>query len=502
MNLQHKSTIAGSICFLSLLPAVAQDKPNVIFIAVDDMNDWVSPLGGTDNINTPNLDRLAGMGVTFTNAHCAAPASAPSRLSVMTGVSPARSGVMNNIWYDGPQWRNNDVLRNVMTLEQFFKANGYETLAGGKIYHTLAPPWLTINQGEGDSWDFWWPSASMPLPYQISAPEEVSHPADIVGTRPNKYFTWGPIDCTDDKMIDHQLVEWAKYELGRERSGPLFMAVGFFRPHMPWEVPQKYFDMYPLDSIQCPEICENDLEDAFDHGRRNWHRFVLRNDEWKHVLQAYKASISFADAQIGRLLDAIEASRYRENTVIVLWSDHGMHMGEKENWEKFTLWEESTRVPLFFYVPGVTQGGVRNDAPVSLIDIYPTLADLIGKTVPETCDGESLVPLLKGEKVRHEYPLTAYRFDNSRGYSVRTEKYRYIYYPEAGLEELYDHESDPDEFFNIAYEKEHKKVVRMFRRMLAERVSGLQEPDSQIPGYKISEDGAVRNENFKPLEIK
>ena len=495
--------LSGTLCLSALNAANAKDvKPNVIFIAVDDMNDWINPLGGLKGIKTPNLDRLASMRVTFTNAHCAAPASAPSRLSVMTGVHPARSNIMHNIFYDGPEWRKDSVMKDVVTIEQFFRANGYETLAGGKIYHTLAPPWLTINQGEPESWDFWWPSAYVPATYQIPAPDKVKNPQNLKGKRPIKYFTWGAIDCKDSKMPDYQLVDWVRYELNRYREKPLFMAAGFVKPHIPWEVPRKYYDMYPLESIPELDVTADDLVDAFDHGRRSWHQFVMQNKSWKEVIQAYMASITFADAQIGRLLDVIEESPYKDNTVIVLWSDHGMHIGEKENWEKFTLWEESTRVPLMFYVPGMTKAGSKIATSVSLIDIFPTLVELVGGIVPKNCDGQSMVPLLKGEKTNHPAAITAYRFQASatgRGYAVRTDRYRYIYYPEANFEELYDHNQDPNEFVNIAYKKEMKKVIAEHRAILKERVNSLQWSKELPQGYTISKDGTVHKNDFKSL---
>lgn len=499
-----KLVLGGTLCLGALGVANAKEtKPNVIFIAVDDMNDWVGPLGGIKGIKTPNLDRLASMGVTFTNAHCAAPASAPSRLSVMTGVHPTRSNIMHNILYDGAEWRNNDVMKDVVTIEQFFRANGYETLAGGKIYHTLAPPWLTINQGEPESWDYWWPSAYVPATYQIPASEKVRNPEGLKGKRPIKFFTWGPIDCKDTKMPDYQLVDWVRHELSIKREKPLFMAAGFVKPHIPWEVPRKYFDMYPLDSIPELEIEADDLADTFDHGRRSWHKFVMQNNSWKEIIQAYMACISFTDAQLGRLLDVIEASPYKDNTIIVLWSDHGMHIGEKENWEKFTLWEESTRVPMIFCVPGMIKAGTINTTAVSLIDIFPTLAELIGEPAPQNCDGYSMVPLLKGQKGNHPAAVTGYTFQapaRGHGYAVRTDRYRYIYYPEADFEELYDHETDPNEFVNIAYKKAMKKIVVEHRAILKERVFNLEWTNKLPEGYTVSKDGFIHKNGFKPLE--
>lgn len=473
-------------------------KPNVLFIAVDDMNDWITPLGGLTGVKTPNLDRLASMSVTFTNAHCASPVSAPSRLSMMTGVHPVRSGVMENTWGDGPLWRSNPELKDAVTMEQFFHSQGYKNLAGGKIYHSLAPPWTITNQAEPENWDFWYPSAHVPMGYQVRADDDVIFPSDMIGQRYH-YFTWGALKYSDEKMIDHQLVDWAKYELNREHEKPLFMAVGLFRPHMPWEVPQKYFDMYPLESIPDLVVKENDLEDGYIPSRRGWHKFVVQNNQWKHVIQAYLACLSFADAQIGRLLDALEESRYKDNTIVVLWSDHGMHMGEKETWEKFTLWEESTRVPLFIYAPGVTKAGMKCDIPVSLMDLYPTLAELTGGTPPPNCDGTSLVSLIKGETKTHPYPVTGYNYTEGIGYCVRTERYRYIYYPFNGLEEFYDHVVDSNEFDNNAYKPENKNLVLQHRQYLLEKIPTLTWNGKIPEGYELRTDYTIRNKNFIPL---
>lgn len=476
-----------------------EDKLNVLFIAVDDMNDWITPLGGIQGVKTPNLERLAKMSMTFTNAHCASPACAPSRISVMTGVHPAKSGIMRNVWYDGPEWRKQPALKDVVTIEQFFKKQGYETKAGGKIYHSLAPPWMISNQAEPASWDFYFPSVHVPIPYQVRAPDSVIFSIDTVEKRFHQYFTWGPLSQKDEKMADYQIVDWAKYELSQDREKPLFLAVGLFRPHMPWEVPQKYFDMYPIDSIPDLEIKENDLEDAFDHGRRHWHKFVLDHKQWKKVLQAYMASITFADAQLGRLLDALEDSKIKDNTAIVLWADHGMHMGEKENWEKFTLWEESTKVPLFIMAPGITQGGSKSNIPVSLVDVYPTLAELIGQTAPQHCDGESLVPILKNQSTSHKPVVTAYEFKQGPAYSVRTQRYRYIYYPSNGLEELYDHENDHNEFINIAYQPKNQNIVANHRKHVKETVPDLKWNNKLPVGYKLNKDNTISQIGFKTL---
>lgn len=512
-------SILGILSSKSWAEQKIDKKPNVLFIAVDDLNDWISPLNGIAGVKTPNFDRLAKMGVTFTNAQCASPVCSPSRIAIMTGVHPVRSGIINNPPYindylnhDGPEWRKNPVLKDILTIDQFFKKNGYITLAGGKIYHTVAPPWSVINQADPDGWDFWFPNISAPVPYQIRAGDKLIRHDDWVGQSPNPYFTWAPLPVDDNKMADAQTVDWAAYELQQKHEKPLFLAVGLFRPHMPWEVPQKYFDMYPLSSIPDLDIKENDLDDAFDHGRRLWHKFVLDNRQWKKVIQAYLASVSFADAQLGRLLDAFEASAYKDNTILMVWSDHGMHIGEKENWEKFTLWEESARVPLFMMVPGLTKSETIVEKPVSTIDIYPTLAELIGEVPPAHCDGQSLVPLLTDPTADHEPPVTAFDFNivtnqslyNSDlglgpSYTVRTVDFRYIYYPSNGLEELYDHRVDPNEWENIAYKKENKDIVLKHRNYLLRRVPSLKWTGETPKGYTIS-NGKIKRIHFLPLE--
>ncbi|MDA9764874.1 sulfatase [Opitutales bacterium] len=491
------------ILFLSIFTSsiLSASMPNILFIAVDDMNDWIGPLGGLDIAQTPGLDRLAAEGVTFANAHCASPACASSRLANMTGVQPSKSGIMQNVWFDGPKWREIPILKNIETVEQFFKNRGYETLAGGKIYHSLAPPWLTSNQADPAGWDFYYPSISVPMGHQISAPENVINPEQFEGGR-HKWFTWGPIQAEDEKMIDHQLVDWVRYELNRPRENPLYLACGIFRPHMPWEVPQKYFDMYPLEDISDLVIEDHDLSDAFVHNRRAWHKFVLENKQWKHVIQAYLASISFADAQILRILDALEESGKAKETIVVLWSDHGMHIGEKENWEKFTLWEESTHVPFFVKAPGIGKAGTVIDEPVSLLDVYPTLVDLAGFDTPEHCDGESIVPLLKdSDEKRDHRALISFTFsDEKTGHSLRGVRYRYIYYEWNHLEELYDHENDPHEFVNLAYDPRHSNLIEEMRKEMTERVDrvDLESIRKSPEGYDIK-NGRVYADDYVPM---
>jgi choline-sulfatase len=485
------------------------EKPNILFIAVDDMNDWAGFLGGHSGmkIHTPNIDRLAASSMIFTNAHTPAPACAPARAAILTGVHHTRSGAENVYWGDGPKWREFEALKEVETLEQFFKNRGYKTLGAGKIYHSQAPPWSPTSQVEPANWDFYYPSAYISHPFQVRAPQEIIYPSGVDNEgRPGGkegWWTWGAIPISDEKMADYHVVDWAKYQLTLKHDKPFFLATGVWKPHDPWEVPQKYFDMYPLENIVLPAFKEDDLEDAFDHGRRWIHKWVVDNKEWEKVVQSYAASITFADAMLGRLLDAFENSEYANNTIVVLWSDHGMHMGEKENIEKFTLWERSTRVPLIISVPGLTSAGVKCEQPVSLMDLYPTLVELAGFDKPSHLDGQSLLPQIINPKTETSPVIMSYKFAWAKrsviGHAVRSLRYRYIYYPEINFEELYDHETDPNEWDNSAYKKQNIKIIAEHRKVLLQMLPEMSWKEGTPNGYSIDADGNVRKDNFVHL---
>ncbi|MBT7465741.1 MAG: sulfatase [Bacteroidetes bacterium] len=483
-----------------------EEKQNILFIAVDDLNDWAGFLSGNTGmkIHTPNIDRLAESSMIFTNAHTPAPACAPARTAILTGVHHARSGAENIYWGDGPKWREFDGLEDVLTMEQFFKEQGYKTLGAGKIYHSQAPPWSPTSQAEPDNWDFYFPSPYISHPYQFRAPKDVIYPDDVDNkTRPggeDGWWTWGPIPIPDEKMADYHVVDWARYQLKQEHDKPFFLAVGTWKPHDPWEVPQKYFDMYPLENIVLPDCKKDDLKDAFDHGRRWIHNWVVENKQWKKVIQAYAASITFSDAMVGRLLDTFDNSSYADNTIVILWSDHGMHMGEKENIEKFTLWERSTRVPLIISAPGMTQAGTVCDQAVSLMDLYPTLVELAGFEKPTHLDGNSLLPQINNPNTKTSPVISSYKFDWAKepivGHAVRSARYRYIYYPDINLEELYDHENDPNEWDNIAYRKGNKEIIDEHRKVLLEMLPQITWTEGDPDGYSIDDDGIVCKDGF------
>lgn len=448
-------------------PAAAA-RPNVLFIAIDDLNDWIAALGGYPKSVTPNFDRLIRRGVLFTRAYCSSPSCNPSRVSLLTGLLPSTTGIYTN---DQPF---RDFLPDVVTLNQHFKNSGYHVVGCGKIYHGEQRPW-----GDPEGWDDYFQRPEHPTP-------PVTPVAGI--EVPHEEFDWAPLDVPDDEMADMKVASWAARYLQQEHSRPFFLACGFSRPHLPWYVPQKYFDMYPLDQIVKPLVKEDDLEDVPPVGQRfaelqHEHRLVMESGNWEKAIQGYLATIRFTDACVGRLLDALDTGPAR-NTIVVMWSDHGFHLGEKLHWRKFTLWEEATRVPLVFAVPGVVAPNQVCGRTVSLLDIYPTLVELCELPPRPHLDGVSLVPLLKDPDAPWERPaLTTFWRNN---HAVRTERWRYIRYKDR-TEELYDHEVDPSEWTNLASRADYAGVKRKLSRWLPEvnaaeapeRKRGTQKPPKQ-----------------------
>lgn len=449
--------ILASVIAVSPSLMHAADRPNVLMIVVDDMNDWVGCLGGHPDVQTPNIDRLAQRGMLFTNAHCAAPVCNPSRVATLTGRRPSNTGIYDN----SVKWH--EVLLDIPTIPQHFHSHGYHVAGGGKVNHHM-PGFNRRSDWDGyfdqvfdghyqdqlarglDVSDFRWPDG-FPL-NRIPAVQAFSKPPQ----NPNE-FDWGPFDKPDLEMGDGQLVAWAEQYLAKPPKQPFFLATGIYRPHLPFYAPRKYFDLYPLDRITLPEIKADDCNDLPPAGqkmaaeRRPDLELVRRNGNYRELLQAYLASITFADALIGRLLDALDSSPAARNTTIVLWSDHGWHLGEKQHLHKFTLWERSTRVPYVIVAPGVTSTNVRCSQPVGLIDTFPTLIELCSLPTVDALDGTSLVPLLsEPDRTWGRPALTTHGRGN---HSLRTERWRYIRYADGG-EELYDHTTDPNEWHNLA----------------------------------------------------
>jgi arylsulfatase A-like enzyme len=457
------------LCLLAVLNVgVAKvPPPNVLFIAVDDLNHWVGHLDGHPGTLTPNIDRLASEGVSFTRAYSAAPLCNPSRVSLLTGVAPAHSGVYGNF----EQLR--EKLPDAVTLPQFFRQQGYTVKGAGKIFH----------RGPGDDayWDEFY------IPYDAKKPStDKKSPKTYAKRREGKWAPWGPFDVDDSEMGDAINADSIIAEIEREHDKPFFLAYGTFKPHLDWRVPRKYFEMHPKESVVLPKVIDNDLDDVPPFGRRlarevldisnnrdfsvpgSDHANVLKYNQWEAAVQGYLATITFADAQVGRVLDALKASPYADNTIVVLWGDHGWHLGQKEHWRKHTLWEDGLRTTLVVSAPDVSASNVRSERTVSLLDLYPTLIELTGHAPRDGLDGKSLVPLLKQPDAPWSRPvLSTYGY---RNHSIRTERWRYIRYHD-GTEELYDHNEDPHEWTNLAagtVKGEHRQIMNRLARHFPE----------------------------------
>ncbi|UCF15133.1 MAG: sulfatase-like hydrolase/transferase [Phycisphaerales bacterium] len=454
-----KLTAAGAVALaLPGCTGVAQRSlpkppkhPNVLFMAIDDLNDWAGCLGGHPDVKTPNLDKLASRGELFTNAHCSAPACNPSRASLMTGILPSTSGVYHN----ADPWRKSPALKNAVTIPQHFMAHGYSAVGGGKIYHGAFP--------DPPSWHSYFPSQKQNKP-----PDPMPPNRPINGIPKTAHFDWGPVDVPDNEMGDRKVAAWATGQLQKKHDKPFFIGCGFFRPHLPWYVPNKYFDMYPLDKITLPNVNDDDLDDVPELGKRmakpqGDHAKVIKYKQWRKAVQGYLASITFVDTCVGRVIDALDNSVYADNTIIILWSDHGWHLGEKLHWRKFSLWEEATHNVLMAVVPGLTRPHQRCSRPVSMIDIYPTLIELCGLTPKKELEGRSLLPLLKNPVAKWDRPaLTTHGRNN---HSLRGERFRYIRYSD-GTEELYDHDKDALEWTNLANDPKYAAVKKAFAKWL------------------------------------
>lgn len=414
-------------------------RPNVLFIAVDDLNHWVGYLGRNPQTITPNLDKLAARGVRFTRSYCAAPVCNPSRAALMSGLRPSTSGVYDN----GTDWR--PAISEKLTLPTVFRAAGYDVRGAGKIYHEA--------YRRRSEWsDYLEHAGSDPAPKGDTG---------VGGIK------FAPLDCKDEDLREWKIVQYGMDQLAAPHEKPLFLAIGLHKPHMPWNVPRKYYDMHPLDRIELPPHRPDDLSDVPPAGRRmakpeGDHAEILASGRWKEAVQGYLAAISYCDAMIGRLIEAFDRSAYRDNTIIVLWGDHGWHLGEKQHWRKFALWEEATRAPLIWIAPGVTQPNTVCHRTVDFMSIYPTLTELCGIATPSHVEGKSIVSLLRDPAGAWSTPaLTTHGFKN---HAVRSEGWRYIRYAN-GDEELYDETADPYEWKNLADEAaqaSHKSELGAF----------------------------------------
>ncbi len=537
-------TTAVLACWVGMSSMLAAERPNVVFIICDDLNDYVEGYGGHPQSQTPQISQLASSGVTFLQAHCNAPICGPSRASLFTGIYPHHSGC-----YGFTKWDTYPVLQNSRTIQEHFSANGYRTLGTGKLMHhrVVERGW----QQYGNPADYG--------PFAFAGGEKVAHP-DV----PAPFRQIGPVDgsfgpfvslhgrtttdglpvhwqsggwgnrakplrvdsATDrDQTPDELNGDWAVQrlnELAAHNDQPFFLGVGLIRPHTPLIVPQRFFDMFPLDEIELPDIRPNDIDDTHvrsirgipnaeepnsprteDMGRRLFHQLTAsypsREEALRRFIQAYLASVASVDEQIGRILNAIDESSLRENTIVIMTSDHGWGMGEKDYLYKNSLWQESTQIPLIIRAPGVTRPGTTCLTPVSLIDLFPTLVDLCDLTQDtqknpqgHPLDGHSLKPLLEnpqqGEWEGPRAALTAlYKWrikynPAKESYALRYPDWRYIRY-ENGREELYNTSKDPLEWENLAAQTSYTQLLNQFRRDLLARLPKPEEIPQQ-PDWK------------------
>lgn len=432
--------------FISSINCIASNKkekeqpPNILFIAIDDMNDWTGFLGGHPQALTPNMDKLAMRGINFTNAHCSAPGCSPSRNALLYGVEPFNSGLYP--FYEHAI--HEQLMEQYTTLPRLLKENGYNTFGAGKIHHGF--------KDDPREWTNYFELKRSKKEFKEGTGYQVGN---------SKKMSFRPTINVDEEHVDHQVASYGIDILKKDHNKPFFLAVGIVKPHLPFDCPERFFNALPAD-IEPPAILADDLLDIPAEGnsfRRVGDDRRFKNDKaWEDVRRAYLACISWADYNIGRVLNALQQSRYADNTIVILWSDHGFHMGEKMSFRKFTLWEEATRVPFIIYDGRnkINQGKVYTKS-VSLINIYRTLADMTGIEVPAYVDGESLMPVLQNTDALLSKPTI---ISWGRGnYAVRTKDWRYIRYFD-GTEELYNHLSDENEWHNLANDNKYQKIKK------------------------------------------
>jgi arylsulfatase A-like enzyme len=441
----------------------ASDAPNVLFVSIDDMNDWAGFLNDHPGTRTPNMDALAARSLIFEHAYCAAPICLPSRTAIMFGVPPYRSGVYDHSDASRARYASWKVDRPSLVDDMW--AAGYDAFGVGKVFHGRERKRWTkyqpsdfyrssdsLDEGDGKVLN----DPSWRSPYD-------GKPIGDGRTFPPHLPDFGPSGVSPAKEPDGETAAWAIDRLDGKHSRPFFLGIGFALPHEPWRLPQKYFDMHPLDAVVVPPIRPHDLDDLGPYARSltdPLHIFegVEEHHALKKVVQAYQAAISFADDRLGRVLHELASSPYADDTIIVLWSDHGYHLGEKMHLEKTTLWERATHVPFLLHVPGRFDNGARFEPPVSTMDIGPTLTDLCGAHAHRGQDARSLLPVIGDPRLADDRPpITTWHAGN---YAVRRGKWRYIRYA-TGERELYDHDRDPNEYSNLAGTGLTKVVVEL-----------------------------------------
>ncbi len=460
--------IACIFCVLSFLLVTIQSttasdtKPNVLFLICDDLN---CDLGcyGHPQVQSPNIDQLAKQGVRFEHAYCQFPLCGPSRASFMTGMYPDQTLVHRNGIYI------REHVPNVKTMSQMFRDNGYFATRVGKIYHYNVPKHIGTS-GHDDPYS--WNQTFNPRGRDVDDEDQIFSlvPGSYGGT-----LSWLAAEGTDAEQADGIAADIAIEQLKKfaKSKEPFFLAVGLYRPHTPYVAPKSYFEKYPVDQIKVPQSPDGYLKTIPASARksvtRKKNQIDLPDKLARQAIQAYYASITFADAQLGHILSALKETGLDENTIVVFTSDHGYHMGEHGHWQKTTLFENATHVPLIIAGPGVTAKGQAAAAPAEMVDFYPTLAELCGLKAPASVSGISQVPALKDATATpRKTALTQYL----NGYSLRTPTFRYTEWGKNGSEgvELYDHSSDPAEMHNLANQAETQKLRVELAEILHERI--------------------------------
>ncbi|MEX2216164.1 MAG: sulfatase [Phycisphaeraceae bacterium] len=442
-------------------PALAAEKLNVLFIVSDDLNNDMGCYGHPYT-KTPHIDALAKRGMRFDRAYCQYPLCNPSRASFLTGMRPDHTGVHENATHFRKK------LPDHVTLPQLFKNNGYFVARIGKLYHYGVPKQIgTDGLDDAPSWG----TVINPKGRDVADEDKIYTltKGQFGGT-----LSWLAAEGTDAEQTDGIGAAEAIKLLEANKDKPFFLAVGFYRPHTPFVAPKKYFDMYPLDQIVLPKVTEEEMKDVPDAalGSRKKEQDKMDDKLRRECIQAYHASITFMDAQVGRVLDALDRLGLRDNTVVIFVSDHGYHMGEHGLWQKQSIWEQSARVPLIIAAPGAKAKGKACGRPAELVDLYPTIADLCGLEAPKNLDGISLRKQLDDPE-QPTKPAAVSQVqrggaNGAKGYAIRTERYRYIEWNGGKLgAQLYDHDNDPLELNNLIKDSrlapviaEHKKLLR------------------------------------------
>jgi uncharacterized sulfatase len=447
-------------------PGDGRKRLNVLFIAVDDMNNDLACYGNPQ-VKSPNIDRLAARGVRFDRAYCQFSLCSPSRTSLMTGLRPDTTKI-----YD-LKTHFRKTIPDAVTLGQLFQQNGYFSGRVGKIYHYGNPGDIgTSGLDDPPTWNAFVNPAGR---------DKTTLEKDLINFHPKRKGLGASIALLADKYgrdeehTDGKVATEGIRMIEAHKDRPFFIAIGFYKPHCPYIAPAKYFDPYPLASIQLPQEPAGYLKNvpqAALASTKPWPLMGVTVDQARQGKQAYYAAISFVDAQIGRVLDALDRMDLWEDTVVVFWSDHGYHLGEHGLWMKQNVWEESSRVPLIIVPPGAKREGVVCARTVELLDLYPTLAELSGCEPPGNLEGKSLRPLLEDPQAAWDKPAyTQAKPAKSMGRSVRTQRWRYIEWDDDGKAgaQLYDHDADPHEYVNLAADPRHAGVVAEMKTLLRRR---------------------------------